>query len=392
MRAVLNRIFKEKLGIGKFVVSGLAFFTGFTLVLLSLQGYVKIRAYLEPKNTASNYIILNKEVEMAHTLLGGKAHFSQAEIENLKQQSFAGDVGVFKSNNFLARAYIGGNLGFSTELFFESVPTRFIDNVTYKFKWEEGDEFIPLIISQDFLNLYNFGYAIGRGTPQLSKSTIQLVPLKIEISGRQGRSVYDAKVVGFSDRITSVLVPDEFLTWANKHIGSSDGGDVSRVIIKVRNEQSAALENYMKEHRLKVSDEKLSFGKVMTAINVVLSILVFIGTAFMIFALVIVIMNFSLMVAEARDEVSLLLQLGYKGSYLVTHLVRYLMIFMGIVTIVSLSLFYIGNYLFMNFLAENGMDIGGSISWQVMVLGMSTLLVSTAISYYSIRRLIKKSV
>jgi hypothetical protein len=391
MRAVLNRIFLRKLGIGKFCLSAFAFIVGFSLVLLALQGYTKMRDYITPKRTTSNYIIINKEVGgLAHTLLGGRAQFTEKEINDLKQQPFVDDLGAFEANKFQARAYIGGNLGFYTELFFESVPAQFIDNKPYNFTWEQDDDFLPIIISQDFLNLYNFGYAMGRGTPQLSRSTIGLVPLKVEIYGVRGRRVLDAKVVGFSERIASILVPSEFLNWANDEIANSKDQTVSRAIIKLKTDRTNSLEEYLAKNNLAVSDEKVKFSRILTALNVVMSALVFLGTAFMIFSLVIVMLNFSLMVAQAKEEVSLLLQLGYTSKHLVRHLSLYLFVFMVTISIISAIVFAIGNDLMINFLAANGIELTNNIGSKVLLPGIGFIAISILVSYYSINRLIRR--
>jgi hypothetical protein len=392
MRAILNTIFLPKLGIGKFIFSALAFLIGLTLVLLSLQGYFRIKEHISPKKNTSNYVILNKEVGLGNTIFGARAQFTQEELNDLKQQSFIADFGVFNSNKFEATAHLGGNLGISTELFFESVPSQFIDNKPRDFTWDEGDDFLPIIISQDFLNLYNFGYALGKGTPQLSKSTIEMVPLVVRIYGAQGKRVFNAKVVGFSERISSILVPDNFLVWANREFGDASGGNASRVIVRLKDDQASMFEAYLHQHGLKISDEKLKYSKILTTMNVVMSVLVFIGTAFMMFALVIGMLNFSLMVAQAKEEVSLLLQLGYKARHLSTHLFYYLAVFMISVTTLSTIAFFLGNSLLTGFLSENGITISGDVTSEVIAAGVIFVSLSTLVSALSISRLISRQV
>lgn len=390
MRSILNKIFSRRLGVGKFLISAFAFLLGLSLVLLALQAYVKINSYISPKKNLSDYIVLNKEVAMGHTIFGGKAEFTDEDVENLKAQAFVEDLGKFNANQFQVKAYAGGNLGFYTELFFESVPSQFIDNKPYNFKWKQGDEFLPLIVSQDFLNLYNFGYALGRGAPQLSKSTIGLVPLKVDITGPGGRRMFDARVVGFSERITSVLVPEEFLQWANKNIGNSNVANISRVIIKVKSDKAGSIEKYFDEHNLQVGEDKIKFSRISTIINIVMSVLVFMGTAFIIFSLVIIILNFSLIVAEAKDEISLLLQLGYKTSHIVKHLSLYLTIFIALVTVVSGIVFFIGNRYLIQFLSKSGLELTASVEKEVLLLGLIFIAASFLVSLLSIVRVVRK--
>src|SRR4051794_11330218 len=98
MRKLLNKIFSGKLGIGKFMISSLAFILGLTLVLISVQAYFKINNFLNPKKNFSGYLILNKEVGLGNTIFGAKADFSKKEIEELKSQEFIEDLGMFKTS------------------------------------------------------------------------------------------------------------------------------------------------------------------------------------------------------------------------------------------------------------------------------------------------------
>lgn len=75
MRTLLNKIFAGKLGLGKFILAGIAFLIGLTLVLVSVQMYFKIQEFLNPKQNLSGYILLNKEVGIGNTLFGSKAEF-----------------------------------------------------------------------------------------------------------------------------------------------------------------------------------------------------------------------------------------------------------------------------------------------------------------------------
>lgn len=390
MRPILNKIFSRRLGLGKFFLSAIAFLLGLSLVLLSLQAYLKVKDFLSPDKNSSDYIVLNKEVGIGHTLFGGKAEFLPNDIQDLKEQSFVEDIGIFSTNQFKAKAYAGGDLGFRTDLFFESVPSQFIDDKPYNFKWNEGSDFLPLIVSQEFLNLYNFGYALGRGTPQLSKSTIGLVPFEVDIYGPGGRKTMNGKVVGFSERITSVLVPENFLTWANKEIGQAAGNSVSRVIIKVKSDQAQAMEKYFEDNNFKVSDDKLKFTRILSIISIVMSVLLFIGTAFIVFALVIVVMNFSLIISEAKEDISLLIQLGYKAKYLLKHLSLYLSIFMVLIGAASTIIFYFANKQLVFFLSENGMNLNTGVEPMVLLLGCAFLFLSFVIALGSISNVLRR--
>jgi hypothetical protein len=391
MRSLLNKIFAGRLGLGKFFISGIAFLLGLTLVLVSVQFYIKIDTFLNPKKNLSGYLILNKEVGLGNTIFGSKAEFSKEEVDDIRQQEFVEDLGVFNSNHFNTRAFIGGDVGFQTELFFESIPDRFLDDKPYNFKWNPESEFLPIIISQDFLNLYNFGYALGRGTPQLSKSTIGLVPFSIEVSGPNGKRIFNGKVVGFSERVPSVLVPNDFLEWANAHIGNQKIESASRLIIKVRGDKGSEVMSYLDEHGLKVGSDKLQLSKLSNIVSIVMTIIFGVGTAFILFALVIVVMNFSLIITEAKDEIKLLFQLGYKNRYLLNHLLIYLSCFIASVGLISVILFIIINETFTDFLKSKSIEINSSIEIMVYFSGSIFIIISYLISIFFIYKVLKKN-
>lgn len=67
-------------------------------------------------------------------------------------------------------------IGMRTYLFFESVPDRFLDVRSDEWGFEEGSEFVPIILPRNYLNLYNFGFASTRGLPQVSEDLVRVLP------------------------------------------------------------------------------------------------------------------------------------------------------------------------------------------------------------------------
>jgi ABC-type antimicrobial peptide transport system permease subunit len=388
MRELLNKIFSGSLGLGRFILSGAAFLLGLSLVLLSVQTYFKISSFLSPKQEISDYIILNKEVGLGHTIFGGKAQFTEEDIKDLKSQEFIKDVGRFQTNFFHVELYFQG-MKF-TDLFLESVPAKFLEEKSPNFRWSENQDFVPLIISEDFINLYNFAFAVGARMPQISKSTVGLIPLRLDISGPGGIKSFNAKVIGFSERINSVLVPTNFLQWANGNIAKKSEEEVSRVIIQIDSKLSGKLETYLKNKNLKVSEDKIIFNRIARVFNIVMTILFIIGTAFIVFSLVITIMNFSLLIAEAKEEIQLLIQLGYKTSHILKHLLLYLFTFIFIVTILSIAVFFISNKFVIEFLTSNGINATNAAATEVWIVLTFFVFISILVSVYSVSRVLRR--
>jgi len=121
------------------------------------------------------------------------------------------DIGEFKSSLFPAVATLTGAKNLPkmyTDIYFESVPDRFIDVKTEKWKWKPGDTIVPIILPSAYLETYNFAYAPSKNLPPLSEKSFSMLYFHIIIKREEGNVNLRGNVVGFSDRINSILAPD----------------------------------------------------------------------------------------------------------------------------------------------------------------------------------------
>ena len=106
--------------------------------------------------------------------------FSEKEINELKAQSFIADVAPLLANEF--KVYLGAAGVIGTDMFLESIDERFIDTVPSSFTWNEGQSQVPIIISSDYIEIYNV-FAPAQGLPVLSNEGAKRVPITIDCSG-----------------------------------------------------------------------------------------------------------------------------------------------------------------------------------------------------------------
>ena len=154
-------------------------FTGLFLLLFALQVYLDVRI-LSKGARDDNFLVINKIFEKNY---GKPLEFSAGEYNEICKQPFFNEVDVFESNEFKV-SLSSRAMGFRTLLFFQSLPNSFLGVDTSNFHWKHGDK-IPIVLSSDYLALYNFGFAPSQGLPKFSASSIGLVDFKITISGRE---------------------------------------------------------------------------------------------------------------------------------------------------------------------------------------------------------------
>mgnify|MGYP000047955775 CR=1 FL=1 len=215
---------------------------GVAIVLTAVQLYRDVTPALQvPDSFLDNdFIILTKEVEGAGI---GKTSFTQTELAELAEQPFTEALGEFTPARYSVMGGISlAGIGMRTYLFFESVPDRFLDVRSDEWGFEEGSEFVPIILPRNYLNLYNFGFASTRGLPQVSEDLVRGITLDLDLSGRGQFRNLKGRVVAFSNRLNTILVPEEFIRWSNRRFADKPAADPSRIILEVRNAEDDAEE------------------------------------------------------------------------------------------------------------------------------------------------------
>src|SRR6478752_3292104 len=229
---LLKKLIKSGSGRIRFVMAIAGLSIALALILSAVQLQANYNELLHSKtnqDSIANFLVINKKVTGNNA---GSTTLSNAEIEDLKSQPFVEGIGVLTPSRFKVSANGGQHIPFYTELFFESVPDDFLDVQSKDWKWDDNSQFIPMIVPNTFLDMYNFGFATSQNLPQLSQELVMSLPIQVNITGMQGTVQYYARVVGFSDRITSVLVPQQFMNWANAKFGPAQQAQPSRVVIR----------------------------------------------------------------------------------------------------------------------------------------------------------------
>ena len=148
----------------------------------------------------------------------------------------------------------------STALFFESVPDSIVDVDPELWKFNPSAPEIPIIISKDYLTLYNFGFAASGNMPMLSEGMIGSVPLTITISGAGNTTTLPGRIVGFSSWLNTVAVPQAFMDWAHERFGEPGVAQPSRLVIEVTDPANPEIDEYLSRHDYEVAAPTTTSG------------------------------------------------------------------------------------------------------------------------------------
>ncbi len=193
---------------------------GMAIILLGCQFYQDATSVLGAKDRfmKGDYIIISKQVRGG--IFSGKKNnsFSVSEIEELSKQDFALRVGRFLPSKFRVSAGLTLGIGMSTYMFFEAVPEEFLDVKAEDWKYDPNSDEVPIIIPRNYLGLYNSAFAQSQGLPLLSEATMSSLPLQLDLSGAGEEVQLRGRIVGFSNRLNTLLVPLPFLEAMNERL------------------------------------------------------------------------------------------------------------------------------------------------------------------------------
>ena len=340
----------------------------------------------------ANYIVLNKKISSLQTLTGEKPSFNEDEIEELKSQNFTAKVGTFKSSQFPVKLQVGGIAGirgFSTDLFFESVPKDFIEVDQSDWKWQEGQDFIPIIIPKSYLNLYNFGFATSQGLPQVSESLFTKIPFQLIIGKDENQKIYQARIVDFTTKINTILVPENFLEWANQTYASQKTAQPSRLVVETKSQGDENASIYFEQHNYDINKDELKNNELTYYLKLAFSLVLFIGLIIVFAAIWLMIINFQLMIEKNKHKTKDLFLIGYNINQLARPYLKFSIIFMLVSYIISIPLVYF----VLNIIKEKVgkfMTIESSHVWEVIGFGLIIVLFLFILNKIILSQSIKK--
>lgn len=322
MNALLLRLLKRHISPAQLLGFVLANLIGLGILLLGLQFYRDALTALSAKDSLmrADYLIISKQVSSG--LFGSRDNsFSTEEIAELEQQPFVAALGRFTPSKFQVSAGLGlGSAlggGLSTYMFLEAVPDRFLDLKPSDWHWEEGQQEVPLIIPRSYLGLYNSAFAQSQGLPLLSEATIGAIPLGLELRGGLEEQHYRGRIVGFSNRLNTLLVPEHFIQQMNRRLAPELPASPTRLILELHNPSDPAIALYLREHSYESEGERLASSQSMYFLRLLSGVVLGVGLLISALSAYLLLLSIYLLLQKNSRQLENLLLLGYSQRQLV---------------------------------------------------------------------------
>lgn len=291
---------------------------GMTIVLLGYQLYCDILPIFTANDSflKADYLVVSKKIGMANALGQQHSGFSKEEISDLQAQPFVKGVGQFTSTAYKAEATMGvsGMKILNSELFFESVPDPFVDVSLDNWHYTPGDSLVPVILPRSYIAMYNFGFAQNHSLPKINEGLVGMIDLHIQVQGKGGQGYFKGKVIGFSSKLNTILVPQSFMVWSNNHFSPDSELPPSRLILDVTNPADQRIGTYIEEHNYELEDNNLDAEKTTYFLKLMVTLVMGVGVVISALSFYVLLLSIYLLVQKNTTKLQNLLLIGYSPS------------------------------------------------------------------------------
>ena len=369
-------------------------FLGLFFLFTSLHFLHKIYTYGENSEMLSkNTIVIQKKVTSGPLLGLNNPEFSDEQIDEVRSMEFVESCDPIRSNTFDVVLSIDDPLipAFNSNIYVQSVHEDYLDVKTDHWDWDEGSKILPIIMPRDFLMMMN-NFLSASNIPQLSDDLVLDLKIDLNIGPRNYRETIHARIVGFTNELSSILVPEYFLNWANQKYGEKDKEVISQLVVKSKDGQFGLLENYLEQKEFESKKSQLLIAKLKSTLGVLLTIISAISLLAVFLSMLVLIQYLQLIMTKNDYEIRTLLRLGHAPNQLIKVFLRYFMSLFSVIAVLSLLLFISAKYYLQETFISNGISLDSSLSIYLFFIVIFVFIVFALSIWLSTKKCIYKSV
>jgi hypothetical protein len=392
---ILIKLLRQNISAAQLIAYALSTLTGITILFAGYCFSKDISPLFSSGQEGlfrKELFIVNKEVK---TSIFGKNNtvFTDKEINEIRSQSFVRSAAEFTQSHFEVYAWFAfgnKNTGLSTELFFESVPDKYLDHKSDKWIWNEKERLIPIIIPRDYVNLYNFGFAGTQGLPQISEGLMQELAFNVRLSGNGQQETFTGRIVGFSNDLNTILVPESFLKWANIRFGDAKSNNVTRLIIEVKNPADTGITQFFASRPdYVIGHNKGESGKLSFFLNLLIMAILLVGALILLPSIGLMLLSINLIIYKNEKTLHNLILLGYRRITLALPYCVLVCALNFIVGALGMAFVHIIQRLYIPRLHTLGISDYSSSFFQTAIFALLCMTVISAVDCFWIGRKIK---
>ena len=352
---MLNKLLFNNQDKKQLVIAILGAFMGITFLVTSIHYLIKLNEFGKGSDILGpNTMIVQKKVSNSSSLNLTKTDFTEREIEKIKREAFIKDVKPVISNNFDISFETADPMvpRFRTDVFIQTVDPQFLDITPTNWKWKEGDDFVPISLPREFLVMLNT-FMSASNIPQISDDLAKDIQFKFALKDTVKKEYVNARIIGFTNEVSSILVPESFMAYGNKKFNSGAEMKITQLMISGNENEFGLVEELLKAKGLESKNAQMVVGRLKSVIGTLFLVVFGISVIAVFVSGLVFIQYMQLLMSQNAYEVRTLLRIGFDPKVIRSSFFWYFVKIFGIVSILGLTSFFVFKY-FLDKIFENG--------------------------------------
>jgi len=374
------------------VIAMIGSFLGITFLITSIHYLVKVNQFGKGNEILGpNTIIVQKRVNSGAILGLAKTDFSDRELEKMKAEKFITDVKPIISNNFDVSFQTDDPHVpyFRSDVFVQTVDPNFLDVKSDKWKWEKGDTIVPIILPRDFLVMLNT-FMSASGIPQVSDELAMEIKFKFTISNNDKKEFIGARIIGFTNEVASILVPESFMEYGNEHFSLGADKKITQIMIAGDENQFGLVEEYLVKYGLESKNSQMVVGRLKSIVSTLILVILGISVIAVFVSCLVLIQYLQLLMSKNAYEVRTLIRLGYHPKMIVRTFFTYFLKIFGMIMAFGIAVFYVFKLLLDKVFSDGGLALDTSVSLYAFVALITAFILFAMASFMTAKNGVAK--
>lgn len=375
------------------VVAMIGSFLGFTFLITSIHYLIRVNEFGEGEEIlGDNTMIVQKKVTSFNSMNLAKTDFSEKEIKHIGEQSFTSAVEPILSNSFGVSLQTDSELVpyFRSDVFVQSIDQDFIKIKSDDWNWKEGDEFVPIVMPRDFLVMLNT-FASAKGIPQVSDDLAKSIGFKFTLYNDEGKEWQQAKIVGFTNEVSAILVPQSFMEYGNAKYPTKTPAKVTQLMLTVKENEFGKFEAFIQKRSMESKATSMVVGKLKSVAGTLFTVLIAISVITVFLAGLVLVQYAQLLISKNEYEIRTLLRIGYAPKVITMKILNYFVIVFALISGISIVVFLGAKLWIDNLLIEGGIQINTSLTWLSLLAVLLAFGIYTIVNYWNARKGVLKT-
>ncbi|MEZ4939099.1 MAG: hypothetical protein R2799_16035 [Crocinitomicaceae bacterium] len=364
---------------------------GINFLLLTTEVFQRLKNILEAEEVmGENTVMIHKIVSEQHLIGLGSTDFSEKEIKELQNKDFLTKVSPVKLNLFSASIGLHESMEgtipyFRTDTYLNAVADEFIDTDRSQWHWDEKSEFVPVIMPKVYMTMLNHGFAQSYGMPKISEGIAKSILFKIEIDYQGKTYKFTGRLVGFSQSINAILVPESFMDFCNERYAIKEKINPSQLMVQFNEGSYGKFADLLKDKRMEIQKSQFDLAKIKSILNIVIYFIGIEALLIIILAINGIMLYSELVITRALYEIRTLLRIGYGINAILMRFILFFFLRFLLIVIFANALVYAEFAYLRPHLESIGMHMDYSISELSIMISVSILIGMVILNYIGTR-------